>query len=189
VGVSFPAKVTERSTVASMTWDELVAWFTTVSLAEWLAAAAFAVSAAALYVSIWVDRAKVRVELLPMKVVGQQPGRAAVPLTVYEVTVTNTGRRPTKVTSIQLVLGKSFNARFSRRRQRSVIAVTTSELAQVSSSPPMLLDVGDTATMYFDRAAVDAEVAKQSVTQLHARAATSTAGYRGSRAVNVQTKP
>jgi hypothetical protein len=169
-----------------MAWNELEAWFTTVSFAEWLAAAAFAVSAAALYVSIWVDRAKVRVDLLPMKVLGQHPGRAAEPLTVYEATVTNTGRRPTKVTSIQLVLGKSFNARLSRRKERSIIAVTTPELAQASSTLPMVLDVGDTATMYFDRAAVDAAVTNQNVTQLHARAATSTAGYRGSGTVTVQ---
>ncbi|WP_146928252.1 hypothetical protein [Cellulomonas xylanilytica] len=172
-----------------VSWDGLTEWFTTVDFAAWLAVAAFVLSVIALVVSIWVDRARVRVDLLPLKMLGQHPGQAARPLSVYEVTVTNTGKRPTKVRGIHLVLGESYSERFTRfhrEKERSLIAVTTDDLARVSAALPMVLDVGDTATIYFDRVVVDAAVRAENVTQLHARAATSTAGYRGSRSVKVE---
>ncbi len=137
-----------------------------------------------IYTAVHLNAARISVVTSHSQLIGAAPYRE-----IFVVTVTNTGRAPTKVLNIMLGFGKR------RSRLQGALPVPwrgteavllTGAIPTLSSALPVTLAPGDDASLYYPADLVRRAMAEQGVTTLFGRATSSTAGSRTSSRVSVR---
>lgn len=152
----------------------------------WIAGASAIVAGVALgwqvFTALRVDRAHLRVDVANLSIWGDAPEECVF------VTATNTGRRPTRLLSLHLALGRRWRiARLLPRALRPKTSlVINSDKLEYCTSLPVMLDVGQDATLCLSESLVRQAMARGGKKSIYGMAGASTVGVTVSRPLKLE---
>jgi hypothetical protein len=169
-------------------------------LATGLAVAGFVLAVVSLTWQFWfthrVDRARLRVNIDELRLVGDPnpPIGKPIVLRVVGITVTNVGRRATVVTSVNPVLGKRHRIRRSwvwpKKWQPTyeLLPFVGADQELISTRLPIRLEPGDEANIYVGLEQLQGAMRGRTERRIRALSGSSTAGSQWSRAIEIPSR-